>query len=397
MRKVAAVLFAVFFLFIFFSFSSYSYAQFPQNFAEDEIIVKLKPVVTQDKLDELNKKLGVRIHQKLLLPQTFTLKVPKSQVSQFVKTYEKNPLVEYAEPNYRAYALETPNDPYFSNQWGMVKVEALGAWDLTHGSSAAKIAIVDTGIDNDHEDLASKVIARINFTGSSTDDDLYGHGTHVAGIASAMTNNNLGVAGLGYEASLMSVKVLDDTGWGYYSWVANGIRWAADNNARVINLSLGGSFSSRTLKNAVDYAFGKGAVLACAAGNSGNTSPTYPAYYPNCIATAATDQNDQKASFSSYGKRWVDVAAPGVNIFSTFPNHSYVIGKNLNYDYGSGTSMATPHVAGLAGLLFGQKPSSSNIQVRASIENNADAISGTGRYWSKGRMNAYKSTASLGF
>ncbi|MDP3987984.1 MAG: S8 family peptidase [Candidatus Levybacteria bacterium] len=393
MRKIASILSAVFSLLVFLSFSSFSFAQFPQNFAEDEIIVKLKPNIAQNRLGELNWKLGNRISQKLLLPQTFTIKVPKSKVSQFIQIYEKNSLIEYAEPNYRAYALEIPNDTYFSNQWGVAKVQAPQAFDLTHGLSSVKIAIVDTGIDKDHEDLAAKTVARVNFTGSQNDDDIYGHGTHVAGIAAAITNNSLGVAGLGYEASLASVKVLDDSGSGYYSWVANGIIWAADNGVKVINLSLGGSSSSRTLQNAVNYAWNKGVVLACAAGNSGNSSRTYPGYYSNCIATAATDSNDQKASWSSYGS-WVDVAAPGVNIFSTMPNHPNSIGI-LNYGYLSGTSMATPHVAGLAGLLFGYNFNLTNTQVRGAIETYADDIYGTGTYWSQGRINAYRSLLSL--
>ncbi|MDP3955038.1 MAG: S8 family peptidase, partial [bacterium] len=361
MRRIQAGLFAFFSLFIFLFVSSQSFAQSSDNFAADEIIVKLKSDIAQNKLEELNQKLGNRISQKLLLPQTFTIKVPKSQASQFVKIYERNPLVEYAELNYKAYALEIPNDSYFSNQWGMVKVQAPQAFDISHGLSAVKIAIVDTGIDNNHEDFAEKIVARVNFTGSPSDDDIYGHGTHVAGIAAAITNNNLGVAGLGFEASLMSVKVLDDTGSGYYSWVANGINWAADNGAKVINLSLGGSSSSTTLQNAVNYAWSKGVVLACAAGNNGNTSRVYPGYYVNCMATAATNSNDQKASWSSYGS-WVDVAAPGDNIFSTMPNHSNAIGI-LNYGYLSGTSMATPHVAGLAGLLFGYNFNLTNTQV----------------------------------
>ena len=178
----------------------------------------------------------------------------------------------------------------------------------------------------------------------------------------------------------MNVKVLDDTGSGYYSWIANGITWAADNGAKVINMSLGGSSASSTLKRAVNYAWGKGVVLAAAAGNSGNRSPTYPAYYPNCIAVAATDSNDLKTSWSSFGS-WVDVAAPGVDILSTFPNHSYQIGKALGYDKGSGTSMATPHVAGLAALVWATGYGTSNTSVRARIEGNADPILGTRSYW----------------
>src|SRR3989304_1482938 len=168
----------------------------------------------------------------------------------------------------------------------------------------------------------------------------------------------------------MNVKVLDDSGSGYYSWIANGITWATDNGAKVINMSLGGSSGSSTLRDAVNYAAANGVVIAAAAGNSGNSSRTYPAYYSTVIAVAATDSNDARASWSSYGS-WVDVAAPGGNIFSTFPHHPYQINKAPGYDFGSGTSMATPHVAGLAALVWGSGLCTTNTCVRAQIENNA--------------------------
>jgi thermitase len=360
----------------------------PYDFSSEEIIVKFKSSVSDEQAERISKNFGTRISQRLLLPQTFTLRVPTGQVERFVQIFGKSPFVEYAEPNFIAEALNpfTPNDPGFVNQWGMTKVKGPEAWDLATGSSLLKIAILDTGIDKDHEDLVGKVDVWKNFTSSSTGDDLYGHGTHVAGIAAAATNNGVGVAGLGFNSHLLSVKVLNDSGSGYYSWVANGIKWAADNGAKVINLSLGGRSASTTLKNAIDYAWSKGVVLSCAAGNSGNKSPTYPAYYKNCIAVAATDENDQKGSFSSYGT-WVEVAAPGVNIYSTW--------KDNIYKYGSGTSMATPHVSGLAGLLFGTDPTLTGSEVRSLIENNADKISGTGTYWTKGRINAYESVAAI--
>lgn len=378
------------------SFAAFNLKQ-PQNgFAKGEIIVQLKPQENFDQFLRLNEKFGLRLKEKLLLPETFTLRVPEGQEELLSKVLSKSPLVEYAEPNFEAVALETTNDPSLSSQWGMFKIQAAAsgssAWNITHGLQIVKIAIVDTGIDKDHEDLAGKTVAWIDFTGSPNDDDIYGHGTHVAGIAAAATNNNVGVAGVGYDSTLMSVKVLNDSGSGYYSWVANGIKWSADNGAKVMNMSLGGSGGSTTLKNAVDYAWNKGVVIVAAAGNSGNSSPTYPAYYPNVIAVAATDQNDNKASWSSYGK-WVDVAAPGVNILSTMPNHTNAIGI-LNYGYLNGTSMATPHVAGLAGLLWATSYGTSNTSVRSRIESTADSISGTGTYWVNGRINAYNAVSA---
>src|SRR3990170_1352443 len=359
------------------------------------ILVKFKESTPQNIVDERLSELNVRISARINKLNVLVLNVPESQEDAIISAFSKIPNVEFAEPDFVATALATTNDPSLSTQWGMFKVQAANssgpsAWDITTGSASVKTAILDTGIDQDHPDLSAKIVANQNFTTSPTVDDLYGHGTHVGGIAAAVTNNSVGVAGLCYNSSLMNVKVLDDTGSGYYSWIANGITWATDNGAKVINMSLGGSSGSSTLQNAVNYAVANGVVVVAAAGNSGNPSRTYPAYYSNVIATAATDSNDAKASWSSYGS-WVDVAAPGVNIYSTFPNHPYQINKALSYDFGSGTSMATPHVAGLAALVWATGICSTNTCVRAEIENNADAISGTGTYWTYGRINAYKS------
>ena len=170
--------------------------------------------------------------------------------------------------------------------------------------------------------------------------------------------------------------------------------WAADNGASVISMSLGGSSKSRTLENAVNYAWNKNAVLVAAAGNSNNPSKTYPGAYTNVIAVTATDANDRKASFSSYGS-WVDVAAPGVEVFSTFPNHPFVLenpanNRDQNYGYGSGTSMSTPVVAGVVGLVWSTPlAGNNNAKVRAQVEKTANPVSGTGTYWRWGRVNAH--------
>jgi thermitase len=194
---------------------------------------------------------------------------------------------------------------------------------------------------------------------------------------------------------LMGVKVLDYSGSGSLSAVASGIRWSADNGAKVINLSLGTPSRFKTLERAVNYAWTRGAVLACAAGNAGTAAKTYPAAYTNCIAVAATDQNDAKAYFSNYGAGWVDVAAPGVDILSTIQDTwewcflCYGYGYLPGYDSRSGTSMATPHVAGLAALVWARGQCTTNSCVRSKIESTADPISGTGTYWRYGRVNYF--------
>ena len=265
-------------------------------------------------------------------------------------------------------------------------IDASSAWDVTLGGGV-KVAVLDTGVDQDHEDLPINFSLQKNFTTSPSVDDFYGHGTHVAGIIAAVGDNGKGVSGGCPSCVILNGKVLRDDGAGYYSWIANGITWAADNQAKVINLSLGGPASSRTLQNAVNYAWKKGAVVVAAAGNSGNQSKTYPAAYANAIAVAATDNRDQKASFSEYGK-WVDIAAPGVNVFSTFPNHPYKINKSPNYDYGSGTSMATPMTSAAAALIWTTGYGTSASSVRSRLESTTDKIPGTGIYWSAGRVNA---------
>lgn len=343
-------------------------------FAPDQILVKFKPGVIPEVARVVHARLGGQLVQIIPKIEVHVVRIPLGRVPEMVQAYLREELVEFAEPDYVATAFYVPNDPGYANQWALPKIQAPEAWDLTQGSSTVRIAILDTGIDQDHEDLKTKIVANKNFTTSRTVDDLYGHGTHVAGIAAAVTDNGRGVAGVGFNSSLMNVKVLGDNGSGQYSWIANGIIWATDNGAHVINMSLGGGSTSSTLESAVKYAYGKGVVLVAAAGNDNTTSPTYPAYYPECIAVAATDQNDVKASFSNYGD-WVDIAAPGVNIYSTLPNHNNRI-RVKNYGYLSGTSMATPHVAGAAALLKARYPSLTNAEIAYKLVSTGDPTLG---------------------
>jgi thermitase len=186
-------------------------------------------------------------------------------------------------------------------------------------------------------------------------------------------------------------KVLNDSGVGSSSSLANGINWSVNNGAKVINMSLGVR-ASRTLESAVNNAWNKGVVLVAAAGNGGNQTKIYPGAYPNVIAVAATDNNDAKASFSTYGADWVDVAAPGVNVYSTFPKHTFVLGTQNNrswgYDVGNGTSVSSAIVAATAALAWSSDPGATHTSVRAKVESTADKISGTGTYWAHGRVNA---------
>jgi len=352
------------------------------DFSSQQILVKFEPDVTLPEAAQIHRQLGGQVKGTIPGIGIQLVTVPRGQELAKAKAYSANARVAYAEPDFVAEALGNPDDPGFGTQWGLAKIQAPQAWDVTTGSPGITVAILDTGVDLDHPDLAGKITGNANFSTSNTTDDVYGHGTHVAGIAAAMTNNGIGVAGLGYSSTIMNVKVLNDNGSGTYSAVASGIIWAVDNGAKVINMSLGGSSPSSTLQDAVNYAWNSGVVVVASAGNSGSTTPSYPAYYSNCIAVAAADVNDALASWSNYGN-WVDVAAPGLGIYSTV--------KNNSYGYMSGTSMASPYVAGLAALVFTtvSDPNGNhnpNYEVRSRIESSCDdiGISGIG----SGRINA---------
>jgi len=374
------------------SFSSQSIALAQNNPLKERLIVRFASQAGNTDKFKIRQMIGAFMSEKIDKLNAEVFEVPQPLFDKLLDVLKKHDLVLYAEKDNLAFALETSNDPYLPNQWGLSKIRASdpgeSAWNYSHGNSDVLLAVVDTGIDQNHADLIGKIAKNKNCSSSSTVDDRYGHGTHVAGIAAAATNNSKGVAGTGYNVRLINAKGLGDNGSGYYSWIANCITWAADNGAAVINLSLGGASSLQILEDAVNYAWNKGVVVVAAAGNSNSSSASYPAFYGNAIAVAATDSNDQKASFSNYGG-WVDIAAPGVSIYSTAPNHTNKL-KIYNYAYLSGTSMATPFVSGLAALL----KSAGNLTQTEIVDNiyqNADKIAQTGNYWTYGRINALNS------
>lgn len=408
MKKLIALSIFSLFLFILLGLLNSPYSVKAQNddHVPGQILVKFKSNTPQNVVDAEVRRNSARVVDKISALDTLVLKVPVSQEDKVVTTLSRNPNVEYAELDYLATALMTPNDLYFPNQWGLLNtstpnadIHATTAWDTTLGNGI-RVAILDTGVSNNHSDLSSKVVGRANFSDAATDDDVYGHGTHVGGIVAALTNNSIGVAGGCPGCELLSVKVLNDSGSGAYSWIASGITWATQHEAKVINMSLGGSFKSSTLESAVNYAWTHGVVVVAAAGNSANASKIYPGAYNNVIAVASTNNLDQKSYFSSYGK-WVDVAAPGENIYSTWNDNTS--GSNPQpiclsaiecYKYASGTSMATPMTSAVAALIWSVPAyNTSAVSVRNRLESTADKIPGTGTYWSKGRVNAAKAVA----
>jgi thermitase len=338
------------------------------------------------------------------------LAVPVGQETAVVAALQQNPAVAFAELDYRVRAVLEPDDPGFQDsiQWGLhntgqsggtndADIDAPEAWDLTTGDSSVIVAIVDTGVDQDHVEFSGRLVTGRHFFNNGQEDentdDGHGHGTHVAGIVAATGNNGDGVAGVAWGVRIMPVKVLENDGSGWTSDVVSGISYAADNGAKVINLSLGSTRDSSTLQSAVNYAHDQGALVVAAAGNCGDSSylysgcdyqdqSLYPAAGNNALAVASTTRWDIQSGFSNQGS-YVDVAAPGSFIYSTMPG---------SYGYKSGTSMATPFVSGLASLLLSTNSNLTPDEVETIIEQTADDLGEPGRddVYGWGRINAYQ-------
>lgn len=332
-----------------------------------------------------------------------------------VRVMERLPDVEYAEVDAPVYALFTPNDPYYApHQWNMAQVGMEKAWDVSQGEGVV-VAVVDTGIAYENygakfkiaPDLAGTAfVPGYDFVSEDTHpNDENGHGTHVAGTIAQTTNNSLGVAGIAFKAKLMPIRVLNKYGSGNTSDVADGIRWAADNGAKVINLSLGSSSSSTTLKNALAYAYGKGVVIVAAAGNDGKNMISYPAAYDNyVIAVGATRHDKARVSYSNYGTS-LDLVAPGGDLNVDQNGDGYGDGilqqtikqkgrtsdpKTFAYYFFQGTSMATPHAAGVAALLISQGTYATPSAVQSRLETTADDLGTAGKdiYYGWGLVDA---------
>ncbi|NPV56852.1 MAG: peptidase S8 [Anaerolineae bacterium] len=334
-----------------------------------ELVVKLK---TQG-LDFSAALPGIplRSMEELSLPLTYLLKIPDRYLTAALELLDSHPQVAYAEPNFLAQTLEViPNDPWYPDEWGLRAIGATAAWEISTGTAGVTIAIVDTGVAFSHPDLAGKLIAGYDFVNDDTSaDDDNGHGTHVAGIAAAISNNGAGVSGVSWGAMIMPVKCLAHDGYGSYADVANGIMYAADNGADIINLSLGGSGTSATLQSAVEYAYAHGAVLVGASGNTGSSVVDIPARYPEVIAVSAMTSSYQVAGFSNYGAE-VDFTAPGVSILSTYP------ASTVAYD--SGTSMAAPFVSGAIAVIMDATGITSPMGIYWLLADNARDISPAG-------------------
>jgi len=305
----------------------------------------------------------------------------------FVERLESADSVKYVERNVELQAQVAPNDPRFGDQYADQQVNAPEAWETTFGDSGVSVAVVDQGVKYDHPDLdgnmgGSVSNAGYDFVDGDGDpypDDLENeyHGTHVAGIAAAETDNGEGVTGIG-NSSLLSGRALSEEGSGSTADIADAVTWAADQGADVVNLSLGGGGYTDTMKNAVSYATDNGALVVAAAGNDGRGSVSYPAAYSECLAVSALDPDGTLASYSNYGGD-IELAAPGTNVLSTWTDDAY--------DSISGTSMATPVVAGVAGLALAQWDLT-NAELRNHLKATAVDVGLSGDEQGSGRVDA---------
>lgn len=373
------------------------------DFKAGELLVGLAASLPAGAAQALPERYGARLDRTLLSGDVQVWQVEAGQELAIAQELLAEPDVAYAEPNYRYNATVTPNDPGLANQWGHTRMQSEAAWDLSTGSTSVIIAIIDTGIDETHPDLAGKIVAGYDFVGNDTNPhDENGHGTHCAGIAAAITNNAAGVAGMDWQARVMPVRVLDNTGSGWTDDIVDGITWATNHDAWVLSLSLGGSSYSAAMQNAVNAAHSAGRLVVAAMGNDNTSTPFYPAALDNVLAVAATGPGDGKASYSNYGNH-CDVSAPGgdmtyyqdpAGIYSTMPTYPVYLTTAFyyyeDYDYLNGTSQATPYVAGLAGLIWSVRPGWGPDQVQTVIENTADDLGAAGwdRYFGHGRINA---------
>ena len=370
-----------------------------RGYASDRVLVRFKPGTGDAYAEAVLKMYEFRSVRRIPAIAAYAVSLPAgATVPETLALLRRNPDVELARPDYPARLADVPNDPYFqsyqyalSNRGGTLNIgpdlqlqmtagadiKAVDAWTVAKGDAGTVIAIIDTGVDRTHPDLAAKVLDGYDFAnGDDNPDDDVWHGTHVAGIAAADTNNSIGTAGVAWNCSILPVKVTDASGDGYYSWIIDGIIYAADHGAAVINISLGGNVDDPLLKDACQYAHDKGVVIAAAAGNDGTLGVLYPAAYDEYVlAVAASDCNDAITSFSSYGPE-VDVAAPGLMILAPAPQW-YVGAGYLPYVFGSGTSMASPHVAGMAALLKTAKPDLPVDDLMKLIRYTADDINKT--------------------
>ena len=338
-------------------FALFSFKGLARQGEFDSIILDFKEEVPIATISEEIKELSNKYDQQVNLNSVFSISDRIYIVEgdkKVLKELKRSPLskdTEYIEANYLYHALEVPNDPEYSKQWNFRNINVEKAWDETKGEGIT-VAVIDTGVSQVPDLKLTKFVKGYDFVNNKDDaSDDQGHGTHVAGTIAQSTNNGYGVAGIAYKAKIMPLKVLAASGGGTIADIAESIKFAADNGADVINMSLGGGGASNMMEEAIKYAHSKGVTIVAAAGNENSNSSSYPARYPDVISVSAIDAAGKKAPYSNFGAG-VDISAPGgseagkiiQNTVNPRTGESVFIGFQ-------GTSMAAPHVAGVAALV----------------------------------------------
>ena len=430
------------------------------NYSRNQLIIKfktesninfknclIKQKFNHKELDSLNKELkvqSIKLTGNKKKGNTYILKFKTDQdINQLIKLYQNSNLFEYVEPNYigagggqQGLLQTTPNDTYFSKQYGLFNdgtftlstavndadIDMDLGWDIEQGDQSIIVAVLDAGAKLDHPEFSGRIFGNSNETLNGTDtdnngyiDDIegwdfanndndptddHGHGTNVAGIIGANTNNNIGYSGVDWNCKLMICKIIDQNNSGLYSWWTDAIYYAVDNGAKIINMSVGGTGFSSTMQTALNYAYNNGVTVIASMGNDNNNTIQYPAGYQYTIAVGSTNANDERStpffwsatSGSSYGGH-IDVVAPGNFIYGL----DYQSNTNYN-SYWGGTSQATPLVTGLASLLLAQDPNRLPYDIRTIIRNTAEDqvgnmsedIFGFDNYYGYGRINAHQ-------
>ena len=353
------------------------------------VLVKVRQHVRLQLVDRRAAQMGARVVNRLPQLHVQVLRVRRANAGVLLARLRRLHTVRFAERNRVVMTVTAgnevqavPSDPLWSQQWGAALTDAPTAWAVTKGSPSVVVAVLDTGVDPTQPDLQGALVPGYDFVNHDSDpNDDFGHGTPVAGVIAARADNGLGGSGYCPRCSIMPVKVAAADGTASELNVASGITWAADHGARVINLSLGGTYGA-TVASAINYAIGKGAVVVAAAGNNGNSTPFYPAADDGVLSVAATQSNDKLYSWSNFGT-WVSVAAPGCG-FSTFPGGGYG-------DF-CGTSASTPAVSGLAGLAISFAHDASADAIKQAIVSRAHPVAGT----VSGRIDVAATLAALG-
>ena len=356
----------------------------PVGIAPGRLLVQPKPGTPEVVLEQVFRSLGARAIDDLPQIQVRVLQVPDRALHRVMTALQNNPNIHFAEPDFLLAPDAIVNDPYFSSQWHLSKIQAPSGWKSTAGSSNLKIAIIDTGVEATHPDLKDKLLSGWNFySGNSDTSDVHGHGTAVAGTAAAAANNGVGVASVAFGAAILPIRVTDDNGYAYESTIAKAVNWAADQGSRVANISFRVSNSS-TIKSAARYFQSKGGVVVVSSGNDGLFDSA--ADNPYVLTVSATDSNDAITSWSNTGNN-IDLAAPGLYILTTHPG--------AGYSYWSGTSFSAPVVAGAAALVLSANPTLSGVEAADILKKSADDVGAAGwdTQYGAGRVNVSRAVS----